>query len=462
METNIYSINKHNRIECLSILGILTMVTLLLVSCGTENQLLEMNTDSVRTRIMTRGVNKPMPTTFFAYSDRRLEALIATLRDINDNTPFVTLFQEEYGMPLWDFAYTISEEEGDIYFIPIFDARTPLEIRSFWFFRISGGLMTYAPYKLDETFISDSEQRFIFDFLNYLVFGENNTSGAIFVEKAPQTRAWITVTRCWDVYTGTAEHLEFSYSNCIDTTYWIDEVFVWNSVPDPSRGEGGSLPLTGNEGGGGNYHSAPSSNVIFKNDSFSEDTWRVLDIMLNEILDDCMGESLYNEIKKRLNGDKMAIRIVDGIDSGYNWNTYTLSLNVNKLESNVFFHELMHLYQTLQETTSSFENALMNREIEAHYAQYLFLRKQSIWEENYEDIYKRSQRGRAIINLEIFIDKRGSLKDGTLAELAECFISENVVSVFRMNEAYKNYSFDLNSGVLQVFSNINVLTQNCK
>ena len=144
-------------------------------------------------------MNKPMPTTFFSFFDRRLEALIATLRDINDNIPFVTSFQEEYGMPLWDFAYTISEEEGDIYFVPIFDARTPLEIRSFWFFRISGGLMTYAPYKLDETFISDSEQRFIFDFLNYLVFGENNTSGAIFVEKAPQTRAWITVTRCWDV-----------------------------------------------------------------------------------------------------------------------------------------------------------------------------------------------------------------------------------------------------------------------
>ena len=457
METNTYSINKHNLIECLSILGILTMVTFLFVSCETENQLLEMNTDSVRTRIMTRGMNKPMPTTFFAYSDRRLEALIATLRDINDNIPFVTSFQEEYGMPLWDFAYTISEEEGDIYFVPIFDARTPLEIRSFWFFRISGGLMTYAPYKFDETFISDSEQRFIFDFLNYLVFGENNTSGAIFVEKAPQTRAWITVTRCWDVYTGTAEHLEFSYSNCIDTTYWIDEVFVWNSVPDPSRGERGSLPLTG--GGGGS--SGSGSQAIFGNDQLTEDTWKLLDDMLDEILDDCMGGNLYNEIKKQLNGDKVTIQIVDGIDSSYNWNTNTLSLNVNDLESYAYLHELIHLYQTLQETISSFENTLMNREIEAQYAQYLFLRKQPVWQEKYEEVYRRSQRGNAIINLDVYIDEHGSLQDESLAELAECFISENVVSALQMYEAYANYPFDVNQGVLQMFSNINVLTKNC-
>ncbi len=61
--------------------------------------------------------------------------------------------------------------------------------------------MKFLPLKRDDELIRESDQVFIFDLLSYLVFGEENAQGLTFKPHA-QTRSVITVTQCWDVYTG--------------------------------------------------------------------------------------------------------------------------------------------------------------------------------------------------------------------------------------------------------------------
>ena len=43
------------------------------------------------------------------------------------------------------------------------------------------------------------------------------------------------------------------------------------------------------------------------------------------------------------------------------------------MESNLLFHEMWHAYQAYQETPSSYVNSLLNLDIEAHYAQYIYI-----------------------------------------------------------------------------------------
>lgn len=318
--------------------------------------------------------------------------------------------------------------------------------------------MSYAPFKRDEDFIVNSEQRFLFDLLSYIVFGDNNASGYIFKEQAPKTRAWVTVTTCWDVYTGSGseKNLKYSYTNCTDKTFWIDDL-PWHM---PQLGTGFNEAIGG---GGSNTGSSSASvvNAIFRNDNLSNDTWKILNQMFEEILEDCMGTNLYSSIKNQLNGDKMRILIVDGLDSSYNWNTKTLSLDVKCLESNAFLHELIHLYQTLQEPISSFEGALLNRKIEAHYAQYLFLVQQPLWEEKYKDIYNRNPRGRATELCGYYFNEHGHLKDGAIPDMVETIFSEQIIPNFSTENPYKSYPYNDNQSISQLFSNINVLTKNC-
>lgn len=74
----------------------------------------------------------------------------------------------------------------------------------------------------------------------------------------------------------------------------MDETIYWlSSVPD-NNGSGGSVSIGG--GGGGNSsssgsgESSASASGIFNNDAFSEDSWKMTDYLLEDILGDCMGE----------------------------------------------------------------------------------------------------------------------------------------------------------------------------
>lgn len=102
------------------------------------------------------------------------------------------------------------------------------------------------------------------------------------------------------------------------------------------------------------------------------------------------------------------------------------------------------------------------KEIEAHYAQYLYL--QSLPEysgSKWEDGYKHDSRLRGTAALRDYVDNKGSLKSGVHSTLLETFTEETLVPVFRKIDGYKNYSYDKTRIGLTNFSNLQELTVNC-
>lgn len=62
--------------------------------------------------------------------------------------------------------------------------------------------------------------------MTYRVFGtDNETNIVLKIAQSPQTRIAqpIVITTCNDIYTGTAGHLEYRYTDCFDHIFWIEE-----------------------------------------------------------------------------------------------------------------------------------------------------------------------------------------------------------------------------------------------
>ncbi|NDV84226.1 hypothetical protein D0T87_19880 [Bacteroides sp. 51] len=253
---------------------------------------------------------------------------------------------------------------------------------------------------------------------------------------------------------------------------WIPEVDITpdEGDPEPPGWDDGDLPdptpptTSGGGGGGGSTTPttpvAPKAQEIFRNSGMSDTNWKVIERMLEKIMEDCMGEALYNGLKTYLNGKTLIIQFNNGTSGSFSSNGISLGIQA---ESNQLFHEMMHAYRTYKETLSSYNSSTLNGEIEAHYAQYLYVSKlpeypNSKWEKrNYTDV-----RYGKIKDLENFISPKGSLKSGVnLMDLETKILNEVVPALRAGGYSVSNYNFDYNRLGLENFSNIRELTINC-
>lgn len=203
---------------------------------------------------------------------------------------------------------------------------------------------------------------------------------------------------------------------------------------------------------------------LFRNSNMTEDNWKTLEKLIKKIMNNCMGEALVNGLLNKLNGKMLTIQFVNKGYSAFsfnsNKNTAGIELDISA-ESNQLFHEMWHAYQAFFETPSSFFNASINVEIEAHYAQYQYLvslpeYRGSKWEVG----YLKNQRLRSIAHLNDYVDNRGSL----LPNVTETMLSERVktaVGAFKYDEAYENDSYDDKRSAISIFSNLRELTKKC-
>ncbi len=133
-------------------------------------------------------------------------------------------------------------------------------------------------------------------------------------------------------------------------------------------------------------------------------------------------------------------------------------------ESNVFFHEMWHAYQAYQESESAYMNSLVNQEIEAHYAQYLYLRKLPEYKgSKWENYYAKDLRMGAIKNLNDHIDGKGNLRPGKNIEEFD-FDILSIASIFETTKGYDDpsfYKYDETRSGLSNFSNLRTLTKDC-
>ncbi|MBQ8521764.1 MAG: hypothetical protein IJ456_10430 [Bacteroides sp.] len=434
-------------------LSIILLVGLCMYSSCIKEQPMERSAHDV---LASRGVSfSSSLTDFFNHSIEKLDSVITMLSAVNEEKNFIGYFLKEYGIPLWNYTYIIDDGVDKTYFVPLYNGQSTLEINSLWFFHISSdGKMIYAPFRRDDPSISGHHQCFVFDLLSYLVFGEENASGLVFKEKSPLSRGYITMYECTPicVYAGGEEYW---YEDCVYRNYWVDETWKWITVNSEAGGGGGGI-VSGGGGSSGSSNSGSSASTkasqIFYNDSLSADSWRVLNQLLETVLIECMGKNLFNQIVEKLEEGKIEVQFVNNGDSRYNVNDNILKLDVNQLESDIFFHELYHLYQDLTGNTTY----TLDMEIEAHYAQYHFIQNQLISRD-----FKRDKRWNAIISLEEYFDETGTLKEFYDSESLNFYLNDTVDPTIRSLKGYENYSSNRQKDNTGILLNYGLMIENC-
>ena len=203
---------------------------------------------------------------------------------------------------------------------------------------------------------------------------------------------------------------------------------------------------------------------LFRNSNMIDENWQVIDKMLDKITENCMGEALIDGLYKALDGATLSIQFTnnEGGEFHFDGETAGISLGMSSVESNVLFHEMWHAYQAYQETESTFTDSMLNQEIEAHYAQYLYVSSLPEYAGNkWENAYTTDNRLRGTAKIKDYIDNKGSLINSTISALFETFMEFTLVPIFHKTKGYENCSYDNSRSITTNFSNLKELTKNC-
>lgn len=429
-------------------------------SCAFQDELLTTRNAYYR----QSGITKAADTDgFFSYTDSLLTPIVRTLQQIEADTPFVETFMQTYGIPLWDNTYLQSDAEGVNFYVPLYNHSYPNIIHSVWVFCVADDKMTYAPIHRPET-TDINEQTVFFDLLSYLTFGEKNATGQTFKPHA-QTREWVVVTECWDAYAGGEEEQEYKYTVCVDKTVWRETVDDYISDGEGGGGSGNDIPIIPPGGGGnedgGDKSAGKKAKTLFSSKLLDKQCWAKIDTCIMEIESKCMGEALCNKLRSMLKDKKINLEIIKDGAPAYNWEKNTLKFNPDNPESDVLLHELWHACQYYQNKELSFKSKLMNMEVEARYAQYLFMKKTGKWDSLYKEQFSRMPSWRAINYINDYLNEKAQIRSEQIQELYNTYIEYTVVpQIHKDDEDYKTYSFKPEEAD-STFSLIQELIKNC-
>ena len=291
-------------------------------------------------------------------------------------------------------------------------------------------------------------------------------------EECTETVTEYTDYLCTDVYIGG----ELMSNTCVATGSWTQSEWHCRTVqdPDPVCSKCKQNPCVCSQSGGGNTGGggtppivpvAPKAKAIFHNSNMTETDWKKLEEFLETIIDDCMGEGLYSNLLTSLNGNSIFFEFTSEKDAAYDPTTGILKLNLY-MDSNELFHEMVHAlqYYKREKNITSFFNARMNLDIEAHFAQYLYLKGSleydiAEWKDAVEE--KHSRRHIAIMGLNKYLDDKGNIREGVFQDIVDTYVEFNVVEAFRRVKEYENYLYDSNRGYQTNFANLLEIAKNC-
>lgn len=168
-------------------------------------------------------------------------------------------------------------------------------------------------------------------------------------------------------------------------------------------------------------------------------------------------------MKKDLNGSKLFIKISDGINGSFGTiiNGSTSIILGRQLDSSQLLHEMMHAHRAYRETVTTYNASSLNGEIEAHYAQQIFLNSLPGYKgSKLESQQLNDNRRESIANLNKIIDNKGNLRENMTNIELEKQIKE-VVKIFKSSKTYANYSYDESRTPLSNFNNLRTLTKDC-
>lgn len=234
--------------------------------------------------------------------------------------------------------------------------------------------------------------------------------------------------------------------------------------------EDGISNISDRTSGGGGY-SGPfdMAPTIFNVDGLSEEESQRLEELMNEMVKNCLGGNLYDGLRKVLKGKHIKIyaNTDPTLNGSFQFGEYGVKFTFSfKAGSNKLFHEMFHMYQAYQETNASYVASGLNLEIEAHYAEYLYLKNQPDNKDTqWSEIYNYG-RHKTIQDLESYIDKYGNLlsKESDAKEKLNEYLHNVVIPAFRKNGYDDNNLNKYNENRVgdDNFSNLKVLMKGCK
>ena len=236
-------------------------------------------------------------------------------------------------------------------------------------------------------------------------------------------------------------------------------------------GEGENPEPPGDSGG------SPESDFwkIFYNDSLSDQEKEKLEKIRDTLLNDCMGNKLYNSIKGYTVNNPLYFNVGSGESGAFGplGPDGAIGISIGKqTEVNQVIHELVHALIFFEMKASNpnnyvelYNSATLNYEIPANYAQYIFLKKNNYLEDGskWNDLYEEDPRKKRIKKLSEYLDDKGYLLPNVEEEELELEILNGVVPIFQKYHYTEenNYFFDWNNTGLDLFSIINRITENC-
>lgn len=175
-----------------------------------------------------------------------------------------------------------------------------------------------------------------------------------------------------------------------------------------------------------------------------------------------MGEALYNGLVEAMKSEekKIHIEFIPGMASGFSAYEKTISIGMDYIQSNGLLHEMFHALQYYTKGKDAFNKSTLNCEIEAHYAQYLYLKSLPEFKGSYwEDMYKYDLRLRSIAELDRHLTQFVTTSnDQKLNKQLEA-----VINAFRTSDDYSDtliYRYDPNTGGINTFTLLQNLIKN--
>ena len=309
------------------------------------------------------------------------------------------------------------------------------------------------------------------EFVNGWIYTEEGNIHAVYPNEKEQTdtmfRAYICTQYCQTTYYYNEWYVngEYSWTQYLGytTECWYSNCY---ETGDGGYGDGGS------GGGGSNYGTNPSSETpatvapkatkIFRNSNMTIENWRKLEKILEKITADCLGLGLYNGLDAVLGTGTLTIQFGNENSFSYGDGTAGITLDMS-FESNRLFHEMWHVYQAYKETSSSYDQAKSNLEIEARYAQYLYLHNLpeysgSVWEQ----WYMQDPLCESIAGLKEYVNAKGQLQSGATQNGLDLYMLNGPRAILSApDSAYESYQYDYGRSGLNNFKNLNTLSIGC-
>lgn len=239
--------------------------------------------------------------------------MINTLYNQRDLLDVVLKYKKEYGVPLWNHSVGISVENGYQLFVPVHKEESQYEIQTIWHFGVYDNRLYHFTLNRPQSTIV--EEYWKFDYFTIFALGKKPSSGLYFKDVALSRSV---SENCQSAYVGVEMNEEYE-EIIVDVMCWdVDDSQFLND--GESGGGGGGLgnggfpsdvPIDngsnpglppGGTGGGSSVPSlAPKAQAIFRNSNMIDANWRVLENMIEKIIENCMGRNLYNGLLEKMN-----------------------------------------------------------------------------------------------------------------------------------------------------------------